>query len=120
MPAPYELKISFSPLRLSRDDNKPVEMSISLRNLRSEDSLTSVVIEIPDAIGFDRTAFVKKKELRIGKMAPSESKDLIIELYPKQKAQPGTYPIKVSVSRHYKGYSYVLDSVDKEVYLRLV
>ncbi len=120
MPAPYEVKISFSPLRLRRDDDKPVEMSVYLKNLRSEDALTSLVVEIPDPIGFDRTAFVKRKELRIGKLAPGESKTFVVELYPKQKAQPGTYPIKVSASRHYKGYTYVLDYVDKEVSLRVV
>ncbi len=117
---PYDLKVEFSPLRLKKGDERPVEMRVKVRNLDSEENLTSVVVEIPKTVGFDRTGFVNRKEIRIGKMLPNEEKDFKVDLYSHTKTEQGSYRIRIIANKHYRGYSHILSNAVKEATLRIV
>jgi len=121
MPAsPYDLKVSFSPLRMRKGDDKPVQMNVIVKNLEADQNLTSVLIEIPGSVGFDRTGFVNRKELRIGKMEPGEEKSITIDLFTNAKSEPGSHIVKVTANKHYRGYSHILENSKKETTVRIV
>jgi uncharacterized membrane protein len=117
---PYDVKIEFSPLRIKKGDERPTQMLIDVKNLEKEELLTSVVVEIPREMGFDKTGAVSRKEIRIGTLKPNDTKEFTIELYPNHRAEPGAYDIKVKANKHYRGYSHIIDSSEKTVVLRIV
>ncbi len=118
--SPFDMKIEFSPLRLKKGDDRPLQMKIWLKNNEIEDVLTSVVVDIPTAVGFDKTGIVFKKEMRIGKMLPHEEKTFLIDLFSHQKTMPGNYVIKVVANKHYRGFSHIIGNTYKEITLRVV
>lgn len=117
---PYDVKIEFSPLRMKKGDEKPTQMLINVRNMEKEDNLTSVVIEIPKEMGFDRTGAVNRKEIRIGTLKYNEEKNFQIELYPNYRAESGTYEVAIKANKHYRGYSHIIDTSQKTISLRIV
>jgi len=117
---PYDVKLEFSPLRIKKGDDRPIHMLVNLKNLDKEENLTSVVIEIPKEVGFDKTGAVNKKEIRIGNIKPNEDKNFTIELYSNHRAEPGTYEVKVKANKHYRGYSHIINSAEKTIALRIV
>lgn len=117
---PYDVKIEFSPLRMKKGDEKPTQMLINVRNMEKDENLTSVVIEIPREMGFDRTGAVNRKEIRIGTLKQNEQKDFSIELFPNYRAEPGTYEVTVKANKHYRGYSHIIDTAQKSISLRIV
>ncbi len=117
---PYDVKIEFSPLRMKKGDERPTQMLINVKNIDKEENLTSVVIEIPREMGFDKTGAVSRKEIRIGTLKPKDQKEFTIELYSNHRAEQGAYDIKVKANKHYRGYSHILDSAEKNIVLRIV
>jgi len=117
---PYDIKLEFSPLRMKKGDDRPTQMLVYLKNLDKEESLTSVVIDIPNQVGFDRTGAVNRKEIRIGTLKPNEEKNFTIELYSNHRAEPGTYDVKIKAHKHYRGYSHIINSAEKGISLRIV
>ncbi len=117
---PYDMKVTLSPMRLRKGDDKPVRMTILLKNVEQQENLTSVVIDIPSTVGFDRTGFVNRKEIRVGTMAPNEERSFDIDLFSHQKTISGSYVVKVSANKHYRGYSHILGNTSKEITLRVV
>lgn len=117
---PYDIKIEFSPLRMKKGDDRPTQMLIYLKNLDKEENLTSVVIEIPKEVGFDKTGAVNRKEIRIGTLKPAEEKNFAIELHSNHRAEPGTYDVKVKANKHYRGYSHIINTAEKNIVLRIV
>jgi uncharacterized membrane protein len=117
---PYDVKIEFSPLRMKKGDDRPTQMLINVKNLEKEENLTSVVIEIPREIGFDKTGAVSRKEIRIGTLKANDNKNFTIELYSNHRAEPGTYDVKVKANKHYRGYSHIINTAEKNISLRIV
>jgi uncharacterized membrane protein len=117
---PYDVKIEFSPLRMKKGDERPTHMLINVKNLDKEENLTSVVIEIPREMGFDKIGTVSRKEIRIGTLKPNENKDFKIELFPNHRAEQGTYDVKVKANKHYRGYSHIINTAEKNISLRIV
>ncbi len=117
---PYDVKIEFSPLRMKKGDERPTQMLINVRNMENEENLTSVVIEIPREMGFDKTGAVSRKEIRIGTLKPNEEKNFQIELFPNYRAEPGTYDVAIKANKHYRGYSHIINTAQKNISLRIV
>jgi uncharacterized membrane protein len=117
---PYDVKIEFSPLRMKKGDDRPTQMLIYVKNLQKEENLTSVVIEIPREMGFDKTGAVSRKEIRIGTLKPDENKEFKIELYSNHRAEPGTYDVRIKANKHYRGYSHIIETTEKNISLRIV
>lgn len=117
---PYDIKLEFSPLRMKKGDEKPTQMLVYLKNLENEENLTSVVIDIPNQAGFDKTGAVSRKEIRIGTLKPTEEKKFTIELFSNHRTEPGTYNVKVMAHKHYRGYSHIINSAEKNISLRIV
>jgi len=117
---PYDVKIEFSPLRMKKGDERSTQMFINVRNLEKEENLTSVVIEIPREMGFDKTGTVSRKEIRIGTLKPNDSKELTIELFSNHRTEEGIYDIRVKANKHYRGYSHIIDATEKNINLRIV
>lgn len=118
--SPFEMKVEFSPLRLKKGDERPLQMKVWLKNKEMEDVLASVVVDIPQSVGFDKTGIVFRKEIRIGKMLPNEEKVLLLDLFSHQKTVQGSFVVKVTANKHYRGFSHVIGSVSKEITLRIV
>ncbi|MEM3364267.1 MAG: hypothetical protein QXS93_02025 [Candidatus Micrarchaeia archaeon] len=118
--SPFDMKIELSPLRLKKGDERPVQMKVWLKNKEPEDVLASLVVDIPTAVGFDKTGIVFKKEIRIGKMLPNEEKVFFVDLFSHPKTTPGSYTVKVSANKHYRGFSHIIGSTLKEITLRVV
>ncbi|MEM0437741.1 MAG: hypothetical protein QXU54_00395 [Candidatus Micrarchaeia archaeon] len=117
---PYDLKVELSPLRLKKGDERPVTMKIRVKNLEQQENLTSILVEIPSTVGFDKTGFVSRKEIRVGNIAPNEEKVFDVDLFSHQKTNTGSYVIRVIANKHYRGYSHVFANAVKEVTLRIV
>lgn len=117
---PYDVKIEFSPLRMRKGDDRPIQMLINVKNIDNEDNLTSVVIEIPKEMGFDKIGTVSRKEIRIGTLKSKEDKNFTIELYPNHRSEVGTYDVSVIANKHYRGYSHIINNSQKNISLRIV
>jgi hypothetical protein len=117
---PYDLKVEFSPLRLKKGDERPLRMKIYLKNLEPQENLTSIIVEIPSTVGFDKTGFVSRKEIRVGNMGPKEEKSFDVDLFSHQKTSTGSFQVRVIANKHYRGYSHVFANSVKEITLRIV
>jgi len=117
---PYELKLSFHPLRISANKSDSVRMSILLSNRSGEPLLTSVVVQVPKKLGLDQTCLSNVREIRLGELAPGEKKELAVDIYSSTKTDEGSYTITVTAIAHYRNYAYVLNSESKSAQLRAV
>lgn len=119
--SPFALSTSFMPLRLAgKSDQATIDLLIELQNTSQETHLCSIVIEVPNGIGFEGVGLHKTKELRLGQLPAGERKTVPVTLHGSYKTLPGTYRLNVSVYSHYRDYSHVLNSVSKAVELRVV
>jgi len=117
---PYELKLSFNPLRISANKSDSVRMTISLTNRSSEPLLTSVIVQVPKKLGLDQTCLSNVREIRLGELSPGERKEIAVDVYSSTKTDEGSYPVTVTAIAHYRNYAYVLNSESKSTQLRAV
>ena len=117
---PYDLKLRFNPYRLIARKSESVELRITLKNLREERVLTSVVVEAPKNLGFDQTGLAKVREVRLGHMGPLEEKEVVVDIWGNQFTPPGEQPVSVTAFCHYRDYAHILNSERKRIALRVV
>lgn len=116
---PYSVKLRFLPYRLLVKSGESVGLFIDLKNITKEKLLTSVVVELPEELGFDRTCFAHTRETRLGYVGPDEEKTVRVELWGSHKTKQGEYEILVTVFCHYRDYAHVLNYVKKNAVLRV-
>lgn len=116
----YSLDYKFHPFRLNANKNESVTLTLTIINESAKDLLTSVIVSLPEGLGFDNSAIAKSKEFRIGMMAPNETKEFKIEIYGNYRTSPKTYNIAVECVSNYRDYGYEMEKIKKIINLRAV
>jgi uncharacterized membrane protein len=119
---PFNVSVSFAPLRLSAKAKSAVDIVVKVKNVSSGPALVSVDALLPrDAfIGFDPACINKAAEKRVGELKAGASIDVPITVWSNSQTKEGNYPITVTVYSHYIGYEKVLSYIKKSTALRAV
>ncbi len=117
---PFDLQFSFHPLRISAHKPDYIELTIILKNVSSEEQLTSFTVTVPHGLGFEPTGLSQEREIRLSFLKPGEEKRFKINIYGSQRTRPGDYAVKMHVASHYRNYGYVLNELRKSFSLRVV
>lgn len=117
---PYRLSTEMVPYKLYANKKSSAVLSIRLKNNTNEVLLTSLVVELPQKIGFDDIGISKQKEMRIGKMNPQEERILSLSLFNSIDADAGEYTISLTAIAHYLDYGHVINSVKKRTLVGVV
>ncbi len=117
---PYVIATEFTPYKLYANKKSSTTMSIKLKNNTNEALLTSMVIELPQKLGFDQVGVAKQKEIRVGKLNPNEEKILNMDIFSSIDADTGDYTINLTAIAHYLDYGHVINSVRKRTLIGVV
>ena len=117
---PFSIKTSFIPVRLASYKVDRTDLVIKLKNNEDETVLTSIVVEVPKALGVDQSSLQKVKEIRIGYLGKKESQDIVVPIWSNVATNSGDYSIIVTAFVHYRTYAYVLNSVKKNAEIRVI
>lgn len=117
---PFSLSTEFTPYRLYAGKKSASTLTVDLRNATKEVMLTSLVIELPNKIGFDDMMIAKEREMRLGQIAPSEEKEVRVNLHNSLDADKGEYTILLTAIAHYRDYGHVMNAVKKRITLQVV
>ncbi|OIO21384.1 hypothetical protein COV61_03035 [Candidatus Micrarchaeota archaeon CG11_big_fil_rev_8_21_14_0_20_47_5] len=115
---PYKLDTRFNPMRLAARRDTSVDLVIEVKNLAGEAVLASLLLAVPKSLGVDSTCINKKKEIRIGNLAPGESKTIVVQIHGNSLTQAGEYTVGMVAYAHYRDYKHILNSMKKTVTLR--
>lgn len=118
--APYKLSTEWVPYKLYANRQNSTSLVVKLKNLSGEILLTSVVAELPKNLGFDEMRVSKQRELRIGKMAPSEEKEVRFDVFSDLSSDVGDYTVTVTAIAHYLDYGHVINAVKKRTTISVV
>jgi hypothetical protein len=118
---PFKVVVTFAPLRLSAMKQSTVRMIVKVTNLSDQPVMTSVdaLLARVALMGFDSACINKHSEVKVGDIAPGETKEVAIPIYGSHQLKEGVYPYKVSVYAHYQDYTKVLTYVDKKGEIRV-
>jgi hypothetical protein len=117
---PFDIRTSFNPVRISARRNDRCDLEVRIKNLEPETVLTSIVIETGQSLGLDQMGIQKAKEIRIGYLGKGEEYTIIIPIWSNTSTVVGDATVKVTGFVHYRTYAYVLNSVKKNLSLRVV
>jgi len=118
---PFKVNVTFAPLRLSAMRQSSIRMLVRVTNLSDEPVMTSVdaLLARVALMGFDATCINKHTEVKVGDIAPGETKEVAIVVYGSGQLKEGNYPYKVSVYAHYQDYTKVVTYIEKKGELRV-
>jgi len=117
---PFDIRTSFNPVRISAHRIDRCDLEIRIKNLGPETALTSIVIETGQGLGLEQMGIQKAKEIRIGYLGKGEEYTIIMPIWSNTSTNPGDAIVKVTGFVHYRTYAYVLNSVKKNLSLRVV
>jgi len=117
---PFKIKTNFNPVRLSSYKIDRCDLEIKLKNVTEETVLCSIVIEVGKGLALDQTGIHKSKEIRVGYLNKDDEYTIIVPIWSNNMTPPGNIPVKINAYVHYRTYSYILNGVKKETYLRVV
>jgi uncharacterized membrane protein len=95
-------------------------LNLKIKNMTKETLLTSVVVELPQGLGFDTIGVSKQREVRVGELAPDEEKNVGVEVYSSVKSDPGEYTVSLTAIAHYRDYGHVINAVKKRTSLKVI
>ncbi|MCL4389190.1 MAG: hypothetical protein M1528_03090 [Candidatus Marsarchaeota archaeon] len=119
-PSPFRISTEWTPYSLYSNRNNSTILNIKLKNMTKETLLTSVVVELPQTLGFDTMGVSKEREVRVGELVADEEKDLGVEVYGGMKSDPGEYTVLLTAIAHYRDYGHVINAVKKRTTLKVV
>lgn len=117
---PFRLSTELVPYRLYANRNSSASLIVRVKNMTSEVLLTSVVLELPNQLGFDQVGMSKQREIRIGEVAPQDEKEVKFEVFGTAKSNPGEYTTTLTAIAHYRDYGHVLNAVKKRTTINVV
>ncbi len=119
---PFNVSISFAPLRLSAKNRSSVNLVVKVKNISPSAQLVSVDALLPKEamIGFDPACINKASEKRLGELKPGASVEVPITIWSCNQTKEGNYGVDVTVFSHYIGYEKVLSYIKKSTSLRAV
>ncbi|MDE1856822.1 MAG: hypothetical protein KGH98_01920 [Candidatus Micrarchaeota archaeon] len=118
--SPFRISTELVPYRLYANKKSSATLNLRIKNLTGEPLLTSVVVEVPEQLGFDNMNMGKQREVRMGEIAPGEEKNVGVELYNSIKADAGEYTLSITAMAHYRDYGHILNAVKKRTTVNVV
>ncbi len=119
-PSPYRIFTEWTPYNLYANKNNSTMLNLKIKNMTKETLLTSVVVELPQGLGFDTIGVSKQREVRVGELAPDEEKNVGVEVYSSVKSDPGEYTVSLTAIAHYRDYGHVINAVKKRTSLKVI
>ncbi|MCL4371864.1 hypothetical protein M1373_00920 [Candidatus Marsarchaeota archaeon] len=117
---PYKITTELVPYKLYSSRKSQASLFLKVKNLTKEVLMTSIVLELPDMLGFDEMGMAKQKELRVGDINPGEEREARVDIYNSLNADPGEYTIAITTISHYRDYGHVLNAVKKKATINVV
>lgn len=117
---PYRLVTEWVPYKMFSGRKSSVTLKVKLKNLTKEVLLTSLVVELPNKLGFDEIGMSKQRELRIGELAPDEEKEVNMSVYNSTDADPGDYTVSLAAIAHYRDYGHIINAIKKRTTVQVV
>jgi len=117
---PFKVSTSFRPVRLRAMSQNSCDLILELTNCDSRVHMCSIVVDVPNALGFDSMGLHKKKELRLGNLEAGQKRQISVPINATNQTPAGNYRMFITVYSHYRDYSHVLNSIRKSVDLRVV
>ncbi len=117
---PYNISTEFVPYHLKANSRGSSTLIVNLKNMTHEPVTSSVVVEVPERISLDSTGISKEKEVRLGTLAPDESKEARIELFSGAGTDKGEYTLTITAFIHYRDYAHVLNAMKKRTVIEAV
>ncbi len=100
-------------------EKKAGDLSIVLSNKGVEKKPVSLAIQLPDAVGFDRTGMSRafRREFDV---SPGSSKQLRLPVYVSSRASEGLHPGKMVVEEMSQKKDYVVKNYSKGLSFRII
>lgn len=114
----FSIDTVIHPFRIAAHKADYAQLDITVTNRFDKELMTSVIISVPKALGFEQSALSHQREIRVGMLGAGEAKSIRVQVWGTARTDPGSYDIKVFALSHYRDYSYVLNEVRKTVELR--
>ncbi len=95
-----KVRTGFLPIRLVIGQDKPVTLTIEVKNTEEEPRFFSVNVSLPNKLGFDKAGLTTEGRHRIGRIEPGEWTSTNFKIYPKFGIKEGIYDIDVYVREH--------------------
>ncbi len=118
--SPFRLATVWVPYTLQSNRNSSCALNVKIKNVTQEPLLTSIVVELPQTLGFEKNVFTKEREVRIGELMPGEEKEVNVEVFGGMKSDPGEYTVMITAMAHYRDYGHVINAVKKRTLLKVV
>jgi hypothetical protein len=117
---PYNITTEFVPYKLRANSRGSATLVVNLKNMTQEPVTSSVVVEVPSRISLDSTGIAKEKEVRLGVLAPNESKEAKVDVFSSAGTDRGEYTITITAFIHYRDYAHVLNAMKKRTVVEAV
>lgn len=117
---PYNITTQFVPYKLKANTRGSTTLVVNLKNMTESPVTSSVVVEVPERISLDSTGMSKEKEVRLGTLGPSESKEAKVEIFSSAGTDKGEYTLTITAFIHYRDYAHVLNAMKKRTILEAV
>ena len=117
---PYNITTEFVPYKLKANSRGSATLIVNLKNMTQEPVTSSVVVEVPDRVSLDTTGIAREKEVRLGILAPNESKEAKVEIFSGAGTDKGEYTITITAFIHYRDYAHVLNAMKKRTVVEAV
>lgn len=117
---PYNITTEFVPYKLKANSRGSATLIVNLKNMTQEPVTSSVVVEVPDRVSLDTTGIAREKEVRLGTLAPNESKEAKVEVFSGAGTDKGEYTITITAFIHYRDYAHVLNAMKKRTVVEAV
>jgi uncharacterized membrane protein len=116
--AVFSIDTTIHPFRIAAHKADYAQLDVVVTNRFDKELLTSIVISVPKALGFEQSQLTHQREIRAGPLEPGKSKSVRVQVWGSARTDPGSYEINIFALSHYRDYSYVLNEVRKTVELR--
>ena len=117
---PYNITTEFVPYKLKANNRGSATLIVGLKNVTQEPVTSSVVVEVPERISLDTTGIAREKEVRLGTLAPNESKEAKVDIFSSAGTDKGEYTITITAFIHYRDYGHVLNAMKKRAVVEAV
>ncbi len=119
-PLPYSISAEFVPYKLKANCRGSSTLVIGLKNMTQEPVMSSVVIEVPESVSLDTTGIAKEKEVRLGTLAPNESREARVEIFGGAGTDKGEYTVLITAFIHYRDYAHVFNAMKKRTTIEAI
>jgi uncharacterized membrane protein len=118
--SPFLVNTEWVPYKLYAKKKSSSTLFVRVKNLTNEVLLTSLVVELPNKLGFDEMNLAKQRELRVGELGPGEDREAKFNIYNSLDADRGEYTVTLTAIAHYRDYGHVMNAVKKRAPIEVV